>query len=56
MPFEKSLQRIIEKGKAQGYVESEEIERMIGVEFEDQMVEYVYKALAERNIDISWKR
>ena len=50
--FEKAFKKIVEKGKARGYVDSTEIDLLMGEEQSDDLGEYIYKTLSEMNIDI----
>lgn len=50
--FDKQFKKLIDKGKTQGYVNNDTIEKTIGENFGEQFLEHVYKALAKKNIDI----
>ncbi len=52
LKFDKILARLIETGRAQGYVESDAIDKMMNDDFSDLAVEQIYRQLAEHNIDI----
>ena len=50
--FEKAFKKILDKGKTRGYIDSMEIDLFIGEDSNDELVERIYKTLAEHNIDV----